>query len=136
VEQREEIKKLLNQYLRRLTNLSGNNRSLFLPRFSSDQFLDLHQASQLNREKSFSIIEALIAGRKKIICPVVDPRMEESNTVSRKLRKLRRTSDFIFEERGSQDFHLGWPFIRGKLMDGTSIRCPLLFFPVGHPSAG
>lgn len=128
--QPEATKKLLNHYLRRLTNLSGNNRSLFLPRFSSDQFIDLHLVSQLNKEKSFSIIEALIAEKKKIICPVTDARLEASNEVSKKLKKLQRTSEFIFEERGSKDLHLGWPFIRGKLMDGTSVRCPLIFFPV------
>jgi len=126
----EATKKLLTHYLRRLTNLSGNNRSLFLGRLSSDQFLDLHLVSQLNREKSFSIIESIIAGKKKIICPVVDARMEESNEVSKKLKKLQRLDHFLYEERGSKDLHLGWPFVRGKLSDGTAIQCPLLFFPV------
>jgi hypothetical protein len=126
----EVTKKLLTHYLRRLTNLSGNNRSLFLGRLSSEQFLDLHEVSQLNREKSFSIVESIIAGKKKIICPVVDARMEESNEVSKKLKKLQRLEHFLFEERGSKDLHLGWPFVRGKLSDGTCVQCPLLFFPV------
>jgi hypothetical protein len=130
VEPQEKIKKLLTLYLRRLTNLSGNNRSLFLPRLGSDQFLDVHEASQLNQEKSFSLVEAMIAGKKKLICPVIDPRMEVSNQVSRKLKKLQRTDHFLFEERGSRDLHLAWPFVRGKFSDGTLVRCPLLFFPV------
>ncbi|HEV8512246.1 MAG TPA: AAA domain-containing protein, partial [Cyclobacteriaceae bacterium] len=116
-------------FLRRLTNLSGSNRSLFLLKLT-DQFLDLHSFSHLNGEKSFSIIEALLAEEKKIICPVADARMESSNTASVALKKLLRIDRFIFEERGSRDLHVGWPFVRGKFSDGTLVRCPLLFFPV------
>lgn len=130
MDQKEKTKKLLNAYLRRLTNLSGNNRSLFLPRIRSEQFLDLHALSQLNKEKSFSIIEALIAQKKKIICPVLDSRMEVSNEASGRLKKLQRLDHFLFEERGSKDLHIGWPFVRGKFSDGTSVQCALLFFPV------
>jgi hypothetical protein len=38
--------------------------------------------------------------------------------------------NFIFEERGSKDLHVGWPFVKGKMLDGTLVRGPLLFFPV------
>ncbi len=69
-------------------------------------------------------------GKKKIICPLADPRMEEANQISLSLKKLFRADQFIFEERGSRDLHVGWPFVRGKFSDGTPIRCPLLFFPV------
>lgn len=123
-------KTILNSYLRRLTNLSSNNRSIYLPRVGSDQFIDLHTLSQLNGEKSFSIIEALIAHKSKTICPLVDSRMETSNEASKKIKRLQRADEMIFEESGSKDLHIGWPFARGKFLDGTLIRCPLLFFPV------
>lgn len=126
----DQPKKLLHTYLRRLTNLSGNNRSIFLPRLVGDQFLDLQQLSQLNGEKAFTIIEALLAEKFKSICPVLDARMEASNEASTKLKKLKRLDQFIFEERGSKDLHVGWPFVQGKFNDGTLVRCPLLFFPV------
>lgn len=125
-----DSKQLLHTYLRRLTNLSGNNRSIFLPRLVGDQFLDLQELSQLNGEKAFTIIEALIAEKFKTICPVLDARMEASNTTSTKLKKLKRIDQFIFDERGSKDLHVGWPFAQGKFKDGTVVRCPLLFFPV------
>jgi len=121
---------ILSSYLRKLTNLSGNNRSIYLPRIGSEQFIDLHSLSQLNGEKSFSIIEALIAGKPKMICPVVDSRMEASNEASKKIKRLQRLDHLIFEERGSKDLHLAWPFAKGKFMDGTSVRAPLLFIPV------
>ncbi len=123
-------KSLLTNYSRKLTNLSGNNRTLFLPRLNADQFIDLHSLSQLNKEKSFSIIEALIANKKKIICAAVDARLEASNEASKKLKRIQRLDSFLFDERGSRDLHIGWPFIKGKFNDTTCVRCPLLFFPV------
>lgn len=125
----EKTNKLLSTFLRRLTNLGVHNRSLVLLK-TSEQFVDLHSFSQLNGEKSFSVIEALIAEKKKIICPVADARMDTANEASRKLKKLRRFDEFIFEERGSRDLHVGWPFVRGEFSDGTIVRCPLVFFPV------
>ena len=124
------ITEILQTYIRRLTNLAGNNRMLYLPRITSEQFMDLHELSQLNKEKSFEIIEALIRGTKKILCPLVDSRMEASNEASKKLKKLLRLDRFLFDERGTKDLHIGWPFVRGKFSDGTFVRCPLLFFPV------
>jgi superfamily I DNA and/or RNA helicase len=99
-------------------------------RLPADQAIDLHELSFLNKENSFSIINALIAGKEKKLCQVLDSRLEANNESSKKLKKLQRTDRFLFEERGSNDLHIGWPFLRGKLSDGTLVRCPLLFFPV------
>lgn len=124
------IKNILETYLRRLTNLSGNNRSILLLRLFVDQLIDIHDFSFLNGERSFSIINALIAGKEIKICPVLDSRVEASNDASRRLKKIARTDRFVFEERGSNDLHVGWPFVRGKFSDGTLVSCPLIFFPV------
>ncbi len=121
---------ILQTFLRRLTNLSGSNRSLLLLRLHSEQLLDLQQLSFLNGEKAFEIIKALIAGKSKKICPLLDSRMEATNEASKKLKRLQRLDKFIFEERGSYDLHIGWPFVRGKFLDGTLVRCPLLYFPI------
>jgi hypothetical protein len=126
----DQTKKLLTTYLRRLTNLSGNNRSLFLARLTADQFMDVQELSQLNGEPAFSLINALIAEKPKFICPVLDSRMEAANEASKKLKKLQRIDQFIFDERGSKDLHVGWPIVQGKFKDDTPVRCPLLFFPV------
>ena len=122
------IKNILETYLRRLTNLSGNNRSILLLRLYADQLMDLQEFSFLNGERSFSIINALIAGKEKKLCPVLDSRVEASNDSSRRLKKIARTDRFVFEERGSNDLHVGWPFVRGKFADGTLVSCPLIFF--------
>jgi len=126
----ENANHILKTYLRRLTNLSGNNRSLLLLRLRSEQLIDLQQLSFLNGEKAFEIIKDLIAGKSKKICPVLDSRMETINEASRKLKRLQRIDKLIFEERGSNDLHMGWPMVHGKFSDGTLVRCPLLYFPV------
>ncbi len=124
------MKNILRTYLRRLTNLSGNNRSLLLLRLSQDQLMDLHETSFLNGLPSFEVIRALINSRNVKLCQVLDSRLEANNEASKKLKKLQRTDHFLFEERGSYDLHVGWPFVRGKFSDGTLVRCPLLYFPV------
>jgi hypothetical protein len=92
--------------------------------------MDVHALSNLNGERSFGIINALIAGKDKELCQVLDSRLTANNEASKKLKKIQRADHFIFEERGSNDLHIGWPFVRGKFADGTLVRCPLLFFPV------
>jgi hypothetical protein len=75
----EPTSHILKTYLRRLTNLSSNNRSLLLLRLRSDQLIDLQQISFLNGEKAFEIVKSLIAGKSRKICPVLDSRMEAFN---------------------------------------------------------
>lgn len=126
------VQDILKAYLRRLTNLSGNNRSLFLLRLVSDQFIDLHDFDFANGQPSFQLMADLIAQKKDIkLCDNLDTRDESNNKISQRLKKLHRVEKSIFEERGAKDLYVGWPFVHGKLMDGTEIRCPLLFFPVG-----
>ncbi len=125
------MKQILQSYLRRLTDLSTNNKSLLLLRLTSDHFIDLHDFNFLYKNSSFDIISNLIARKSRIpICPVSNSRDENSNRVSKKLKRLSRIDNYILEERGSKDLYVGWPFIRGKFADGTLVRCPLMFFPV------
>ena len=125
------MQKILQHYLRRLTNLTGNNRSLLLLRLISDQFIDLHDFDFLQQKPSFSLIEGLIARQAKLpLCPQLNPRDAQNNETSRRLKKIQRIEQFIFEERGARDLYVGWPFVRGRFADGTLVRCPLLFFPV------
>ncbi|MCG8307064.1 MAG: AAA domain-containing protein [Cytophagales bacterium] len=125
------MKHILQSYLRRLTNLTANNKSLFLLRLVADRFIDLHDFNYLFKKSSFEIIDSLICKKPRIgLCSLADSRDQESNLTSKKLKRLSRVERYIFEERGSKDLYVGWPFIKGKLSDGTMIRCPLIFFPV------
>lgn len=125
------MQKLLKIYLRRLTNLTSRNRSLLLLSLPQEQFLDLHQLNFLDNKSSFEYINQLIAQKTQIsLCDMMDSRLEKVNEASKILRKIAKTEAFIEEERGAEDLYVGYPFVKGKLSDGTVVRCPLLFFPV------
>jgi DNA polymerase IIIc chi subunit len=125
------VQEILKGYLRRLTNLSGNNRSLLMLRMGAEQFIDVHEFDFALGNPSFHIIQQLIAKKDKVsLCPKLDAREKSGNLLSRKLKKLNRIDHFVYAERGAKDLYLGWPFLRGKFMDGTPVRCPLMFFPV------
>lgn len=125
------MEKVLQSYLRRLSNLSGNNRSLLLLRLLKEQFIDIHDFDYAEGDPSFEIIKGLMLQKKQIpICSEADSRSKSTNELSRRLKKIQRMEKFIFEERGAKDLYIGWPFVRGKFSDGTPVRCPLIFFPV------
>ena len=125
------MQKVLNSYLRRLTNLTSRNKSILLLRLAEGRFIDLNEFDFLNSQPAFSIVEQLIKQKKDIsLCKVLDSRDENNNRVSQKLKKLWRSERFVFEERGSRDLYVAWPFARGSFSDGTMVRAPLLFFPV------
>lgn len=131
------MQKILKSYLRRLSNLSGNNRSLLLLRLLRDQFIDIHDFDYAENEASFEIVKNLIEQRKKIpLCSEVDSRSKSSNELSKRLKKIKRIEKFIFDERGAKDLYVGWPFIKGKFSDDTLVRCPLMFFPVSVEKEG
>jgi hypothetical protein len=122
---------ILKSYLKRLTNLSSRNKSLLLLKDSAEQFLDIHQLDFLNGKASYDIVNQLFADKKSIVlCDEIDPRYEKTNEISKRLKRIARTEKFIEQERGSEDLYIGYPFVKGKLLDGTVVRCPLLFFPV------
>lgn len=108
-----------------------------LSNLPGSQFLDLHECDFLLNRSSFSLLEDIISRRASVpLCAVLDARQERSNQVSRKLRLIERTNRFIIDERGADDLYVGWPFIRGKLLDGTVIHAPLFFFPVAISQQG
>ncbi|MDX5480154.1 MAG: DUF4011 domain-containing protein, partial [Hymenobacteraceae bacterium] len=125
------MKNILKNYRHRLLNLSSSNKALLLLRLSRELHLDVQELDFLNSEPAFSIIEKAISGKKKIsLGPFADSRYAPVTAVSRRLRYIQRKAAMIFEERGSRELYLGWPFVHGKFSDGTTVRCPLLFFPV------
>ncbi|MGX5858311.1 AAA domain-containing protein [Dyadobacter jiangsuensis] len=125
------MSRILKAYLKRLTNLSTRNKSLLLTSLSAEQFLDFHDTDFLLSKPSIDVLKQVIQGANRVaLCDVADPRFEKVNEASKRLRKIARTERFIEEERGSRDLYVGYPFVKGKLSDGTPIHAPLLFFPV------
>ena len=122
---------ILKTYLRRLTNLSTRNRSLLLTNLPAEQFLDWQELDFAGNRSAFDLLKEVISQKKSFkLCPMLDSRSEKVNEISKRLRKIARTERFIEEERGSEDLYVAYPFVRGKLTDGTVIHAPLAFFPV------
>lgn len=116
---------------KKLTNLNGNNKSILQQRFSSAHDFDLHLLDFLNSTPSFGVIDFLLSNKKvHDLCAVNDSRNTAVNEVSRRLKKIQRQTHFLLEERGVKELYVGWPFVVGKFKNGSSTRCPLLFFPV------
>ncbi len=125
------MQQILKAYLKRLTDLTAANKSLLLLQLPAEQFVDLHEFDFLNGRPSFNVVAGLMAGKPSVpLCDVLDSRYDRVNEASRKLQQISRTAAFIAAERGTQDLYAGYPVVRGKLADGTPVRCPLLFFPV------
>jgi superfamily I DNA and/or RNA helicase len=125
------MKDILKNYRRRLLNLGSSNRALLLLRLSREMHLDVEGLDFLNSKPAFAVIDKLLSGKKKIaLSPYADSRHAPVAPISRRLRYIQRKADMIFEERGSRELYMGWPFVRGKFSDGTAVRAPLLFFPV------
>ncbi|WP_448520665.1 AAA domain-containing protein [Rhodoflexus sp.] len=125
------VKKLLQVFRQRLTNLSGNNRSLLLLRLYIGQHIDLQQFDFVLGKPAFDIIRQLVAGKSRIpLCQVADARDAANNRVSYLTKQLQRTAQTVLEEQGAENLCVGYPFVQGRLNNDTVVRCPLLFFPV------
>ncbi|GAB3201551.1 hypothetical protein ABID22_001454 [Pontibacter aydingkolensis] len=125
------MKNILKNYRRRLLNLGTGNRALLLLRLYRELHVDVEALDFVNGEPAFEVVNKLLSGKKKVsLSPYADSRYAPVNHASRRLRYIKRKAEMIFEERGSRELYLGWPFVHGKFSDGTPVRCPLLFFPV------
>ncbi|MBR0569524.1 AAA family ATPase [Microvirga sp. STS03] len=125
------MKNILKNYRRRLLNLSSGNKALLLLRLQKELHLDVESLDFIVGQPAFSIVEKLISGAKKIVLsPVTDSRYEPVAAISKRLRYIKRRSDMLLEERGSEELYIGWPFVHGMFADGTVVRCPLFLYPV------
>jgi len=116
---------------RKLYNLAGNNRSLFVARLSKETDVDLKDFDFQLGQPCFQIIKDLLAAKPQIpLCAVGDPRDPQVSALGKTLKKVDRKSKFLAEERGTQDLYVGYPMVEGMLQEDVPIRTPLIFFPV------
>lgn len=125
------MQKTLKTYQKRLANLSARNKSLYLPKAYSGQYIDIADLDQLMQLPAFDIIRQVIKGYKTIpICPIADSRDSAANKISTQIRRVAKAAKFVLEEGGRHDLFLGYPFVQGRLITGGNLRAPLLFFPI------
>ncbi len=121
---------IIHNFKLRLTNLSQGNRSLKLGRLSSRRDIDLKMLAYLEKESAEEILAKIIADKDVRLIKQIDPRHEPTNIADRRLNNIFREVNTIFEETGTYDLYVGYPFVEGKFIDGTIARCPVLLFPV------
>jgi RecA/RadA recombinase len=124
------MRQILHQYKLRLTNLSQANRSLKLGRLSRRRDIDWKNLGFLGKESAEELLQKVIADKDVRLINRLDPRFEPTNLADRRLNQIYREANRIFEETGTYDLFLGYPFVEGRFLDGTGTRCPLLLFPV------
>ncbi len=124
------MQQILHAFKLRLTNLSQGNRSLKLGRLSTRRDIDLWDLAHLAGKSAEELLEQVIAGKDVTLISQIDPRHEQTNLVDRRLNNMYRTVNMFLEESGTYDLYLGYPFVEGKFLDDTVVRCPLLLFPV------
>lgn len=124
------MKHILHNYKLRLTNISQGNRALKLGKLSAKRDLDWTDLGFLEGESPEILLQKVIAGKNVRLIHKLDARFEATNVVDKRLNQIFRTVDAIFEETGTQDLYVGYPFVEGKFADGTIVRCPVLLFPV------
>lgn len=115
---------------RKLFNLAGNNKSLFIGKLGKETDLDIRELAFQQGEPAYQLIRQVLAGQAAIpLCAATDARDPQVAALGKSLRKIDRKARFLTEERGTQDLYLGYPFVEGCLEEGVPIRAPLLFFP-------
>ena len=115
------MQQILHTYKLRLTNLSQGNRSLKLARLSKRRDIDLTDLGFLESQSPEDLIRKVM-GRKEIkLLQKLDARLEATNLIDRRLNSIYRELNTIFEETGSYDLFVGYPFIEGKFIDDTII---------------
>lgn len=121
---------IFQNYINWLTDLSSKNRSLYLPKLDVGK-IELREFDFLNNEPAFDILRKIIQGKKRIqLIPEVDPRMADTNQLSKKLSRLAFRDQLTQEETGDHSLFLAWPFVEGKLINGQVLRAPILFVSV------
>ncbi|OOG78119.1 AAA domain-containing protein [Algoriphagus sp. A40] len=126
------VESVFQTYLNRLTDLSSKNRSLYLPKLEGAGMLDIREFDFLNGEPAFEILRKVIQGKKLVsLIPETDPRIGETNQLSRSLSKISFREELIREETGAENLYLAWPFLEGKLINSQLLRAPILLRPVG-----
>jgi hypothetical protein len=84
----------------------------------------------LAEDSAEELLRKRIAGRDLPLIHRLDPRFAPVNLADRRLNQLYRNVNRLFEETGTYDLFLGYPFVEGRFLDGTVARSPVLLFPV------
>lgn len=118
-EKRVEIDKIINDELEKE-----------IQKVENQEFEDYEKEVQLNlvkekiSEKEEKLLKELENTRDKIISYLVS------------LKALEKEINYVYKETGRYELYIGYPFVEGKLKDGSFIKSPLFLFPIRFNKKG
>ena len=126
---RQKLEKLRD----RLSDLSKRNRSLRLLKIYDKWNFDLAQLDGIEEARHSTteqVLRKIVGGSGDIF--LVSTQANETVTMraSHRLSTLYRNINAIEEETGIYNLYIGYPFLTGKMADGTFVQAPLFLFPV------
>lgn len=124
------MKKTLLHYRRRLFDLTPQNRGLFLRNPDSKLALEAWQWFQYTGHNPFDWISFALSGKRVFELGPQASSDALRQQLSLRMKHLARQATLMQEEKGNNDFYLGWPMMQGILNKGTLVQAPLLLFPM------
>ncbi|MFE8701556.1 AAA domain-containing protein [Cytobacillus sp. FJAT-54145] len=113
----------------RLNDLSKRNRSIRMLKLYDKWAFDINSVKKLDQIKTETIVERVIEQKGNVTLLKQDLNKDDTLVLSNKLTSLYRNVKGIEEETGLYDLFVGYPYMTGKMLDGTFIRAPLFLYP-------
>ena len=116
-----------------LSDLSKKNRSLRLLRLYDKWSFDLSTLNHLQEAKCTTaekVIDCILHNKDSVFLLGLSSGEVEALKASQQLTSLYRNITTIKEQTGVEDLYVGYPFVSGKMADGTFIQAPVFLFPV------
>jgi len=119
-----DVVKTLRELQKKLTNISRNNRLLYLGRLNKKNAFDLTTIPNLD-------VMGLIFGKKKSLKLCDSTKSADEVKTFKHLTELIREVTRDQRDKGQYDLYIGYPFVEGRLpSEDFDIRAPLALFPV------
>ena len=120
----------LRELSKKLTNITKNNRMLYLPKLSAKYGVDLFDPAE-----RYDPMEILFGDGSPVNVADISaqdlPRADTAKDRYKNLTNLLRESARDLRDKGQNDLYIGYPFVQGNLTNGEfGVRAPLCLFPV------
>ncbi|MCL2333257.1 MAG: AAA domain-containing protein [Candidatus Methanoplasma sp.] len=120
----QDVVRALRELQKKLTNISRNNRLLYMGKLYRKNAFDLTSIPSLETMN-------LLFGKKKSLKLCDSTKSAEDLKIFKNLTELIREVNRDQRDKGQYDLYIGYPFIEGRLPgEDFDVRAPLALFPV------
>ena len=120
----QDVVKALRELQKKLTNISRNNRLLYMSKLYRKNAFDLTSIPDLETMN-------LLFGKKKSLKLCDTTKSAEDMRIYKSLTELIREVNRDQRDKGQYDLYIGYPFVEGRLpREDFDVRAPLALFPV------